>query len=80
MDYFDDLNPYLVKEDDNENLTRQQTVPPTQPVEQTYVENILRVNVGKKGTFYLVIPVLKHGMIRFIQEHCNKLVEIILLS
>lgn len=24
----------------------------TQPVEQTYVENILRVNVGKKGTFY----------------------------
>ena len=26
MDYFDDLNPYLVKEDDNENLTRQQTV------------------------------------------------------
>jgi len=30
------------------NLTRQQTVPPTQPVEQTYVENILRVNVGKK--------------------------------
>ena len=52
MDYFDDLNPYLVKEDDNENLTRQQTVPPTQPVEQTYVENILRVNVGKKGTFY----------------------------
>ena len=53
MDYFDDLNPYLVKEDDNENLTRQQTVPPTQPVEQTYVENILRVNVGKKGTFYV---------------------------
>ena len=52
MDYFDDLNPYLVKEDDNENLTRQQTVSPTQPVEQTYVENILRVNVGKKGTFY----------------------------
>ena len=40
MDYFDDLNPYLVKEDDNENLTRQ------------HVENILRVNVGKKGTFY----------------------------
>lgn len=80
MDYFDDLNPYLVKEDDNENLTRQQTVPPTQPVEQTYVENILRVNVGKKEHSILVIPVPKHGMIRFIQEHCNKLVEIILLS
>lgn len=80
MDYFDDLNPYLVKEDDNENLTRQQTVPPTQPVEQTYVENILRVNVGKKGTFYFSYTGSKHGMIRFIQEHCNKLVEIILLS
>ena len=66
MDYFDDLNPYLVKEDDNENLTRQQTVPPTQPVEKEHS--------------ILVIPVLKHGMIRFIQEHCNKLVEIILLS
>ena len=52
MDYFDDLNPYLVKEDDNENLTRQQTVPPTQPVEQTYEENILRVNVGIIGTVF----------------------------
>ena len=79
MDYFDDLNPYLVKEDDNENLTRQQTVPPTQPVEQTYVENIVLTLVKKEHSI-LVIPVPKHGMIRFIQEHCNKLVEIILLS
>ena len=77
MDYFDDLNPYLVKEDDNENLTRQQTVPPTQPVEQTYVDVLTLV---KKEHSILVIPVPKHGMIRFIQEHCNKLVEIILLS
>ena len=37
MDYFDDLNPYLVKEDDNENLTRQQTVPPT-PVSYTHLD------------------------------------------
>ena len=51
MDYFDDLNPYLVKEE--EMPTRQETpTPPAQPAEQTYVENILRVNVGKKGTFY----------------------------
>ena len=56
MDYFDDLNPYLVRQDDQtppENTPEMPaTVPPTQPVEQTYVENILRVNVGKKGTFY----------------------------
>ena len=31
MDYFDDLNPYLVKEDDNENLTRQQLFPLLNP-------------------------------------------------
>lgn len=50
MDYFDDLNPYLVKE---EIPTRQETpASPIQPVEQTYAENILRVNIGKKGTFY----------------------------
>ena len=48
----DGLKLIRLCKDDNENLTRQQTVPPTQPVEQTYVENILRVNVGKKGTFY----------------------------
>lgn len=51
MDYFDDLNPYLVKEDEEIPL-REPTSTPVQPVEQTYVENILRVNVGKKGTFY----------------------------
>ena len=66
MDYFDDLNPYLVKEDDNENLTTLKT---------SYVLTLV-----KKEHSILVIPVLKHGMIRFIQEHCNKLVEIILLS
>ena len=79
MDYFDDLNPYLVKEDDNENLTRQQTVPPTQPVKHTLKISYVLTLVKKEHSI-LVIPVLKHGMIRFIQEHCNKLVEIILLS
>lgn len=47
MTYFEDLNPYLVRQDDP---VPQQ--PATIPVEQTYVENIFRVNVGKKGTFY----------------------------
>ena len=69
MDYFDDLNPYLVKEDDNENLTRQHML------KISYVLTLV-----KKEHSILVIPVPKHGMIRFIQEHCNKLVEIILLS
>lgn len=37
MDYFDDLNPYLVKEE--EIPTRQETpTPPAQPAEQTYVK------------------------------------------
>ena len=45
MTYFEDLNPYLV---------RQTNTPeePAVPLVQTYVENILRVNIGKKGTFY----------------------------
>ena len=68
MDYFDDLNPYLVKEDDNENLTKHM-------LKISYVLTLV-----KKEHSILVIPVPKHGMIRFIQEHCNKLVEIILLS
>ncbi len=45
MDYFDDLNPYLVREDNNTPVLNQ-------AIEQTYIENILRVNIGKKGTFY----------------------------
>ena len=66
MDYFDDLNPYLVKEDDNENLTRQQTVPPTQPVEQTYVENILNLRVNKDIITY-IITFLKSDLITYIR-------------
>ena len=78
MDYFDDLNPYLVKEE--EIPTRQETpTPPAQPAEQTYVENILRVNVGKKELFILVIQVLRHGTIKSILEPFNKQEGIILL-
>ena len=65
MDYFDDLNPYLVKEDDNENLTRQQTVPPTQPVEQTYVENILRVGIEEQKAekdYYIVRKKIEYSI------------------
>lgn len=48
MAYFDDLNPYLVRAEDSD-------IPETAaaiPVEQTYIENIFRLNIGKKGTFY----------------------------
>ena len=45
MTYFEDLNPYLV-------IQTNTPVEPAVPLVQTYVENILRVNIGKKGTFY----------------------------
>lgn len=48
MTYFEDLNPYLVRQE--EQTPAQQ--PPAIPIEQTYIENIFRVNIGKKGTFY----------------------------
>jgi len=47
MTYFEDLNPYLVRQEDDTTATQ-----PAIPIEQTYVENIFRVNIGKKGTFY----------------------------
>lgn len=47
MTYFEDLNPYLVRQED-ETPAQQ----PAIPIEQTYIENIFRVNLGKKGTFY----------------------------
>lgn len=64
MDYFNDLNPYLVRQDPapetNEAApnTSQTATPPATPItpapviDQAYVENILRINVGKLGTFY----------------------------
>lgn len=51
MEYFNDLNPYLVRQE----APSDNTTPATnnnQVVEQTYVENILRLNIGKRGTFY----------------------------
>lgn len=69
MNYFNDLNPYLVRqENDDSNNTTSSTTPsatpgmttpdPTTPItpapviDQAYVENILRLNVGKLGSFY----------------------------
>ncbi|OUP76881.1 spore coat protein GerQ [Erysipelatoclostridium sp. An15] len=76
MNYFNDLNPFLVRqENDNssaENPSDSSTNPPpitTPPntsntpgtgttmvpapvIDQTYIENILRLNIGKLGTFY----------------------------
>ncbi len=49
MNYFNDLNPYLVREEDfNERQKRVDTSPST----ALYTENILRNNIGKTGTFY----------------------------
>lgn len=48
MSYFDDLNPYLVREDQSDPL--EEAMPLTQDGE--YTENILKNNIGKLGTFY----------------------------
>lgn len=52
MDYFNDLNPYLVRQDTPE--TPPSTPPIANPgaIGQTYMGNILKLNVGKLGTFY----------------------------
>ena len=67
MNYFNDLNPYLVRQDENNttnedgtiNTPSNQTTPgsnttltPAPVIDQAYIENILRLNVGKLGSFY----------------------------
>lgn len=92
MDFFDDLNPYLVRQDGTASdgspatpptmstptmpsptMTAPTMTAPTMPtttpppttsgtptpsitpppiIDQSYVENILRLNIGKMGTFY----------------------------
>lgn len=48
IEYFDDLNPYLVR-DDLQNSTTQND---TGNIPDIYLGNILRLNIGKLGTFY----------------------------
>lgn len=50
MDYFDDLNPYLVRQDDQTETE----VPPVNPgaVGQAYLGNVIKLNVGKLAKFY----------------------------
>lgn len=58
MNYFDDLNPYLVREDTPiQPDPMNPATPPSTPAQsavmnETYTENILRLNIGKLGTFY----------------------------
>lgn len=60
MEYFDDLNPYLIRQDGTSNevpplVSNPTPSPDDRPplvMEQTYTENILRLNIGKLGTFY----------------------------
>lgn len=73
MSYFDDLNPFLVRQEmptsqDKESDPLQEKnstgVPPSSPatptppmapppiIDQTYIENILRINLGKSGRFF----------------------------
>lgn len=55
MNYFEDLNPYLVREDTSQpDPMAPSTTTTTAPtmMNETYTENILRLNIGKLGTFY----------------------------
>ena len=61
MEYFDDFNPFLTRSDGSTDevppivstpSTPSDTNDPPVSMEQTYTENILRLNIGKLGTFY----------------------------
>ena len=49
MNYFDDLNPYLVRQENQP----EPELPPVNPgaIGQTYLGNILKLNIGKLGKF-----------------------------
>ena len=54
MDYFDDLNPYLVRQENETPPTPNPGTPPVNPgaIGQVYLGNIIKLNTGKLGTFY----------------------------
>lgn len=57
MNYFDDLNPYFVRQEPTEeNMIEpiSATGPSFDPgaVPQSYIGNIIRLNIGKLGSFY----------------------------
>lgn len=54
MDYFDDLNPYLVRQENQMPSQESPEMPPINPgiIGQSYLGNIIKLNVGKLGTFY----------------------------
>lgn len=51
MDYFDDLNPYLVRQDNQAPSPETPAINPG-PIGQSYLGNIIKLNTGKLGTFY----------------------------
>lgn len=93
MDYFNDLNPYLVRQDPAPAETPDTTptpapaptpnqtpgtpstpsVTPAPVIDQAYVENILRINVGK-----LRIPAAMNGGTESLKVLLNRRDEIIL--
>lgn len=52
MNYFDDLNPYLVRQDTPSEESEVISNPDQFVIPQTYIGNIIRLNIGKLGTFY----------------------------
>lgn len=59
MNYFDDLNSYLVRQETTEE-NNMEPAPPTGPsynpnpgfVPESYIGNIIKLNIGKLGTFF----------------------------
>ena len=56
MNYFEDLNPYLMRDDEIQKqvdpLLSKQTIPQTMNQSEMYTQNILFNNIGKSGSFY----------------------------
>ena len=98
MDYFNDLNPYLVRQDPAPAETPDTTptpapaptpnqtpgtpstpsVTPAPVIDQAYVENILRINVGQLGTFYFTYTAAMNGGTESLKVLLNRRDEIIL--
>ena len=71
MNYFEDLNPYFVRQDPDAEVNPDGTLmPPKNPnpaaVPQIYMGNIIRLNIGKLGTFISLIVIVRNGEMKFL--------------
>ena len=66
MDYFDDLNPYLVRQENETPPTQTPGTPPVNPgaIGQVYLGNIIKLNTGKLVLFILLLAAVINGAIK----------------